>query len=103
MHIQQPNPVTIQNYSVVADGGRRLLSELNNYNGSTAAGIDRTSLGGTLGETWLEGPFGWPPIFKGLDGKNDPCAVVNTAIDIVYDSSLVLKKYYTTDFIEKAR
>lgn len=82
------------------------------YSSLTAsqAEIDGIPLKGTLADTWLQGPFSWPPKFKywewdsyNDEAKGGSCAVATVIGRAVMQSSAVMNKYYTTDYVEKMK
>lgn len=86
-------------------GGQRralLAAEDVKIYSSLTAGTDALSnipLTGTLADTWLEGPFAWPPKFqywkqKGGAEQQPSCAFGSEVGEILLQSSAVLDKYY---------
>lgn len=85
-------------------GRRKLLAQpaddpITVYSALTATiqGFSDIPLDDTLAETWLEGPFGWPPRFTYF-AQNDSCVALTSLRDAMVDTVGVLKKYYVDDF-----
>jgi hypothetical protein len=70
---------------------------------SMSASRGKTSLP-LITDTWLEGPFGWPPRydFYGSDAVRDgKCAAFEVGVRSTVDVMRVVKAYYETDFAGK--
>lgn len=59
-------------------------------------------------DTWLEGPFGWPPRVSSFYGKggegnlaDGKCAAFEVGVRSTMDVMRVVKRYYETDFASK--
>jgi hypothetical protein len=53
-------------------------------------------------ETWLQGPFGWPPRYK-ASANNENCLAFEVSVKSAVDVFRVLKQYYDTDFARKVK
>ena len=62
------------------------------------AGSNTIRLSPDVADTWLEGPFGWPPTFAYGSVVDQPCAAANAAVDITVETTHVLAIYYTGDY-----
>jgi hypothetical protein len=56
-------------------------------------------LGDAIAETWLQGPFGWPPKYTSV--STGQCSVASEMINIMYENGLVLRKYYEEEYSTK--
>lgn len=54
-------------------------------------------------ETWLEGPFGWPPKLSGIYSTGDRCLAGEHVLETAGQVFRVVKAYYETDFSAKVR
>lgn len=55
-------------------------------------------------ETWLEGPFGWPPRYSSFYSHHQgiqQCAAADAALQSALDVAEVIRTYYASDFASK--
>lgn len=98
-----------------SSGGRRLLQQqsamgtVDTYSSLVAAsrGFSNLAIAGfrsgdepLVTETWLEGPFGWPPKYGTLEQAGQ-CPAVSQFVESAGEVLRVLKAYYASDFAQK--
>jgi hypothetical protein len=98
--ILENSPVTMSHTSK-----RRILqsdpiSEYSSIVGQTDE-FSNILLGDAIAQTWLQGPFGWPPKYNmQSDGF---CSAGSSMLNIMYENGLVLRKFYEDDYSTKVR
>lgn len=68
---------------------------------SAISSSENVPLSARVAETWLEGPFSWPPRFEYWTSGS--CPVYETTKEAAVESTQVLVKYYTGDFSASAK
>jgi hypothetical protein len=94
-------------WNTTQNNSRRNHRQLLQYNpvttySSVVAQTDKFSnimLGDAIAETWLQGPFGWPP--KYTQQTSSQCSAASELLNIMYENGLVLKKFYHDDYASK--
>ncbi len=97
----QPGRKLLESMSTI-DTYTSLVASTRGFSDLAVASFKRSSDSGVplVTETWLEGPFGWPPKYGTL-AEAGQCPAVEQLIASTGEVLSVLKVYYTNDFANK--